>query len=77
VPGLVCCARAVNFFAVSTVQEIKSAVQKLTPEELRHVHEWLENFLEDRLEFTDTFKTELEEAERQLSEGVRSRVRQP
>jgi hypothetical protein len=65
----------VNF--VSKVQEIEAALQQLSPGELRQVREWLEDFIEDQLEFTDTAKAAIEEAERELAAGIKSRVRQP
>jgi hypothetical protein len=62
---------------MSKVQEIAAAIQTLSPEELRQVHKWLEDFVEDQLAFTDDFKAGIEEAERQLAAGIKSRVRQP
>ena len=35
---------------MSTVQEVESAIAKLSPAEMQEVAEWLENFLEDQLE---------------------------
>ena len=60
---------------MSTVQEIESAISRLSPEEMRLVRDWLENQLEDRLEMTDEFKGRIESSERQMAEGQRPRTR--
>lgn len=62
---------------MSTVQEIESAITQLPPTEMRHVHEWLENLLEDQREWTDEFKAQVEQSEREMALGLRPRVRQP
>ncbi|MEY2878202.1 MAG: hypothetical protein RLZZ15_582 [Verrucomicrobiota bacterium] len=62
---------------MSTVQEIESAIAKLKPEELRQVQEWLEDFAEDRLEFTPEFEAGIRESEREMAAGLRPRVHQP
>ena len=60
---------------MSTVQEIESAISRLSPEEMRLVRDWLENQIEDRLEMTDAFKGRIESSERQMAEGQRPRTR--
>lgn len=60
---------------MSTVQEIESAISRLSPEEMRLVRDWLENQLEDRLEMTDEFKGRIEGSERQMAAGQRPRIR--
>ena len=62
---------------MSKVQQIEAAMQQLTPEELREVCEWLENFLEDRLEMTNEFKAGIEDSKKLFASGVKPRVRQP
>jgi hypothetical protein len=62
---------------MSSIQEIESAILQLPPEQMREVHEWLENLLEDQLEFKDEFKRGIEEAERELGQGLKPRVRRP
>ncbi len=63
------------FPAMSTVQEIESAISRLSPEDMRLVRDWLENQLEDRLQMTDEFKGHIESSERQMAEGQRPRTR--
>jgi hypothetical protein len=62
---------------MSSIQEIESAILQLPPEQMREVHEWLENLLEDQLEFKDEFRAGVEEAERELAQGLKPRVRRP
>jgi hypothetical protein len=62
---------------MSKVKQIEAAMQQLTPDELREVHDWLENFMEDQLEMTDEFKAGIEESKKLFQAGVKSRVRQP
>ncbi len=60
---------------MSNVQEIESAISRLSPADMRRVRDWLENQLEDRLEMTDDFKGQIESSERQMAEGRRPRTR--
>jgi hypothetical protein len=60
---------------MSTVQEIESAISRLSPEDMRLVRDWLENQIEDRLEMTDEFKGRIESSEREKAEGLRPRTR--
>lgn len=62
---------------MSSVQEIEKAISQLTLEEMKQVREWLENVLEDQLEFTAEFRAEIETAKASLAQGVRGRVRNP
>jgi hypothetical protein len=60
---------------MSTVQEIESALSRLSPDELRQVRDWLEEQMEDLLEMTADFKAGIERSEREMTEGQRPRVR--
>jgi hypothetical protein len=62
---------------MSSVQEIENAIKQLSPEEMKQVRDWLENVLEDQLEFSDEFKAEIEEAKANIAQGIRGRVRRP
>ncbi|MCW5559021.1 MAG: hypothetical protein KIT22_14475 [Verrucomicrobiae bacterium] len=61
---------------MSTVQEVESAIARLSPAEVREVAEWLETFLESQLEVRPEFVERLELAQRQLAQGE-SRVVNP
>jgi hypothetical protein len=60
---------------MSTVQEIESALSRLSPDEMRQVRDWLDQQMEDRLEMTDDFKKSIERSEREMTEGKRTRTR--
>ena len=62
---------------MSSVQEIESAIRQLSPQEMRAVHEWLQNLLEDQLEMTDEFKAGIQQSEKELAQGLKPRVRRP
>ena len=62
---------------MSKVQTIESELQKLTPAEIREVRDWLENFMEDQLHFTDEFEADIQQSERDMAAGGSSRTRQP
>jgi len=61
---------------MSTVQEIKAAIPKLTPQEQLELKAWLEEFFEDRLELNDEVKSKLDQARQEIREG-KYRTRQP
>ena len=54
---------------MSTVQEIESAIERLPRDQMREIQNWLDDMLEDELEFTDEFKASIERGKRDLAEG--------
>jgi len=62
---------------MSKVEAIESELQKLSLEEIRQVHDWLENFLEDQMHFTGEFEAEIQQSEREMAAGTHSRTRRP
>ena len=58
------------------LEQIENEVKQLTKAELEALRDWLENLLEDELEFTDEFKAKIERGEQDLREG-RVRIRKP
>ncbi len=61
---------------MSTLQQIEAGVKQLSKADQQALRDWLENLLEDELEFTDKFKAELDQAKRDIAEG-RGRVVKP
>jgi len=61
--------------ATITVQEIESAISRLSPEEMHLIRDWLENQLEDRLEMTADLADRIKNSEREMAEGKRPRIR--
>ena len=62
---------------MSKVEQLEVELQKLSPTELRQVRDWLDDFVEDRLEFTPEFESAIRESEREMDSGVQPRVRKP
>jgi hypothetical protein len=60
---------------MSTVQEIESALSRLSPDEMRQVREWLDQQIEDQWEMTPEFQAQIERSEQQMAAGVRPRTR--
>ena len=60
---------------MSKGERIEAELQTLSPEELTLVRDWLNDYVEDRLEFTPEFEAALQESEREMAAGLRPRVR--
>ena len=56
---------------------MESELRKLSQEELRQIREWLDNVIEDELEFTSGFEHSIQQAERDKADGKIARVREP
>ena len=52
-----------------TLEKIEQDVKQLPKAEQEALRDWLENLLEDELEFTDEFKAKIERGEQDLREG--------
>ena len=55
---------------MSTVLEIKQAIENLPDNEAAELREWLENWLEDQLEVTPEFMASIEKGEAQIRAGL-------
>ena len=62
---------------MSKVEQIEAELQTLSPAELKRVRDWLDDFVEDRLEFREDFEAAIQESEREMAAGMRPRVRKP
>jgi hypothetical protein len=62
---------------MSKVEQIEAELQSLSPAELKRVRDWLDDFVEDRLEFREDFEAAVQESEREMAAGLRPRVRKP
>ena len=60
---------------MSKVEQIEAELQSLSPAELKRVRDWLDDFVEDRLEFREDFEAAIQESEREMAAGLRARVR--
>ena len=75
--GLELAASVKHISSMSRVEQIESDLGKLSPAELRQVRDWLDDFVEDRMEFTAEFESDIRDSEREMGSGVQPRVRQP
>ena len=62
---------------MSKVEQIEAELQSLSPAELKRVRDWLNDFVEDRLEFSEDFEAAIQESEREMAAGLRPRARKP
>ena len=62
---------------VSKVEQMEAELRKLSQAELRQIREWLDDMIEDELEFTPEFERSILEAERDMADGKSARVREP
>jgi len=61
---------------MSMLEQVEEQVKRLSAAEQEALRDWLDNMLEDELEFTDEFKAKIERAKRDIAEG-RGRVVKP
>jgi hypothetical protein len=54
---------------VSTVKEIQAAIPKLSREDVEKIREWIDDYLEDRLELMDEVKAKLDQSRREIATG--------
>jgi hypothetical protein len=54
---------------VSTAEEIRTAIPKLSRAEIEAIREWIDDYLEDRLELTDEIKTKLDRSRAEIAAG--------
>jgi ribosome biogenesis protein Nip4 len=62
---------------VSKVEQMEVELRKLSQAELRQIREWLDDIIEDELEFTSEFEASIRHAERDMAQGKSARVREP
>lgn len=54
---------------MSTVREIQAAIPKLSRAEIEQIREWIDDYLEDRLELSDEIKTKLDQSRADIAAG--------
>jgi len=54
---------------MKTLEQVETAIRMLPLEKQEELRDWLENLLEDQLEFTDEFKAKIERGEQDFREG--------
>ena len=71
------CMYLLNDLLMSKVEQMESELRKLSQAELRQIREWLDDFIEDELEFTPEFEDSIQRSEREMAAGTAARVREP
>jgi hypothetical protein len=66
-----------NHLHVSKVEQMESELRKLSQAELRQIRGWLDDLIEDELEFTPEFERSIQQAERDMADKKSARVREP
>ena len=56
---------------------MESELRKLAQSELRQIRGWLDDLIEDDLEFTPEFERTIQQAERDMADKKSARVREP
>jgi hypothetical protein len=55
--------------AVSTAEEIRTAIPKLSRAEIEAIREWIDDYLEDKLELAEETKAKLDQSRREIAAG--------
>lgn len=66
-----------NDVFMSKVERVESELRKLSQAELRQIREWLDDVIEDELEFMPEFEHSIQQAERDMADQKSARVREP
>jgi hypothetical protein len=56
---------------------METELRKLSQAELRQIRGWLDDLIEDELEFTPEFERSIQQAERDIADQRSARVREP
>jgi hypothetical protein len=56
---------------------MEAELRKLSQAELCQIREWLDDMIEDELQFTPEFEGSIQQAERDMAGGKSARVREP
>ena len=62
---------------MSKVEQMETELRKLSQAELRQIRAWLDDLIEDELEFTPEFEHSIQQAERDMADGKSARAREP
>ena len=63
--------------AMSKVERMETELRKLSQSELQQIRAWLDDLIEDELEFTPEFEASIQKAEGDMARGEHARVREP
>ena len=60
---------------MSKVEQMEAELRKLSQPELQHIRAWLDDIIEDELEFTPEFEGKVRESENDMAAGKHARIR--
>ena len=66
-----------NDLFMSKVEQVESELRKLSQAELRQIRDWLDDVIEDELQFTREFESSIRQSEREMVSGKSARLREP
>ncbi len=55
---------------MNKVAQITTELETLSPAELREIRNWLDDLIEDNLEFTPEFESAVQQSEREMAKGM-------
>ena len=62
---------------MSKVAQIEAELETLSQAELSEIRSWLDDMIEDDMEFTPEFESAIQKSEHEMAGEIRPRVRQP
>jgi len=62
---------------MSKIEQMEAELRTLTQTELRQIRNWLDDIIEDELEFTPEFEQAIQQSEQDMAQGKAVRVREP
>lgn len=65
--------KPLHYLRVSKVEQMEVELRKLSQSELRQIRQWLDDKIEDELEFTPEFERSILKAERDMADGKSAR----
>jgi len=66
-----------NDLFVTKVEQVEDELRKLSQTELRQIREWLDDVIEDEMEFTPDFEWSIRQSELDMASGKSVRAREP
>jgi hypothetical protein len=66
-----------NDLLVTRVEQVEGELRRLSRAELRQIREWVDDVIEDELEFTPEFERSIQRSERDMASGKSAPVREP
>jgi hypothetical protein len=60
---------------MSKVEQMEAELHKLSQPELQRIRAWLDEIIEDELEFTPEFEAKVKESESDMAAGKYARIR--